>query len=145
LQFVAVDAPAYEQVIAGATANVHLPPEMLQDAQQPLPAIVSPQGTAGAKGVGVGGTFTLVVEGYSIQFRVAEVRDSWPGMAPEPDVRRRLRDQSGRSAAGPGPTSTAEYLRAPASCRAGPAGDPQVAPSPRCEPPSGSRRSRTPR
>ena len=32
LQFVAVDAPAYEQVIAGATASVHLPPEMLQDA-----------------------------------------------------------------------------------------------------------------
>ncbi len=116
LQFVAVDAPAYEQVIAGATANVHLPPEMLQDAQQPLPAIVSPQVTAGAKGVGVGGTFTLVVEGYAIQFRVAEVRDSWPGMAPNQTFVVASRDQLRALRGGAGlRTSTAEYLRAPAS------------------------------
>ena len=116
LQFVAVDAPAYEQVIAGATANVHLPPEMLQDAQQPLPAIVSPQVTAGAKGVGVGGTFTLVVEGYAVQFRVAEVRDSWPGMAPNQTFVVASRDQVRALRGGAGlRTSTAEYLRAPAS------------------------------
>jgi putative ABC transport system permease protein len=116
LQFVAVDAPAYEQVIAGATANVHLPPEMLQEAQQPLPAIVSPQVTEGSKGIPVGGTFTLVVEGYSVQFRVVEVRDSWPGMAPNQTfvVASRVQLRALRGGAGLR-TSTAEYLRAPAS------------------------------
>src|SRR5262245_10286838 len=116
LQFVAIDAPAYEEVIAGATANVHLPPEMLGKAEQPLPAVVSHKVTDGPKGTPVGGTFTLVVEGYSIQFRVAEVRDSWPGMAAKQTFVVASRDQLRALRGGAGlRTSTAEYLRAPAS------------------------------
>jgi putative ABC transport system permease protein len=116
LQFVAIDAPAYEQVITGATANVHLPPEMLAEAKQPLPAIVSPKVAEGEKGTGVGDTFTLVLEGYPIQFRVAEVRDSWPGMTSNQTFVVASRDQLRALRGGSGlRTTTAEYLRAPAS------------------------------
>ena len=53
LQFVAIDAPAYEQVIAGATADVHLPPAMVEAVAsgQPVPALVThhvADGNAGA-------------------------------------------------------------------------------------------------
>jgi FtsX-like permease family protein len=116
LQFVAVDAPAYEEVIAGATADVHLPPEMLQEAKQPLPVVVSPKVVEGTNGTPVGGTFTLVVEGYPVQFRVAEIRDSWPGMAANQQFVVASRDQLRALRGGAGlRTSTAAYLRAPAS------------------------------
>ena len=116
-------------MIAGATASVHLPPEMLQDAQQPLPAIVSPQVTAGAKGVGVGGTFTLVVEGYAIQFRVADVRDRGRD-GPEPDLRRRLpRPGAGTSRRGRAPDVDRRVPPGAGVGRAGPAGsDGKIAP-----------------
>jgi putative ABC transport system permease protein len=119
LQFVAIDAPAYEQVIAGATADVHLPPAMLEETGQPLPAIVSHHVTEGQEGVGVGGTFTLVVEGYSIQFRVAQVRDSFPGMAANQAFVVASRDQVRALRGGPGVrTTTAAYLKAPPSAAA---------------------------
>jgi putative ABC transport system permease protein len=119
LQFVAIDAAAYEQVIAGADADVHLPPEMLEPAVpagQPLPALVTHQMTEGRKGVGVGGTFTLVVEGSPVTFRVAEVRDSWPGMAPNQAWVLASRDQVRALRGGQGlRSSTAAYLRATTS------------------------------
>lgn len=119
LQFVAIDAPAYEQVIAGAQADVHLPAEMLEPAVpagQPVPAIVTHQMTEGAKGVGAGGTFNLVVEGFPVTFRVVEVRDSWPGMAPNQAWVLASRDQLRALRGGQGlRSSTAAYLRAPAS------------------------------
>jgi putative ABC transport system permease protein len=116
LQFIAVDAPAYEQVIAGGPASVHLPSEMLQETAQPIPAIVSHHVTEGARGIGVGETFNLVVEGYAISFRVVEVRDSWPGMAANQTFVVASRDQLRALRGGAGlRTSTAEYLRAPAS------------------------------
>ncbi|HEX5015407.1 MAG TPA: FtsX-like permease family protein [Candidatus Limnocylindrales bacterium] len=119
LQFLAVDAAQYEEVIAGAEADVHLPPEMVTPtvaAGQPVPAIVTHQLTEGAKGIGVGGTFNLVVEGFPVTFRVIEVRDSWPGMAPNQAWVLASRDQLRALRGGNGlRTSTAAYLRAPAS------------------------------
>jgi putative ABC transport system permease protein len=115
LQFVAIDAPAYEQVVAGAEADVHLPPEMLAETDQPIPALVSHQVTEGKAGVGIGGTFDLVVEGYKVTFRVVDVRDSWPGMAANQTFVIASRDQLRGLRGGAGLRSTtAEYLRAPA-------------------------------
>jgi putative ABC transport system permease protein len=89
---------------------------MLAEAKQPLPAIVSPKVAEGEKGTRVGDTFTLVVEGYSVQFRVAEVRDSWPGMTSNQTFVVASRDQLRALRGGSGlRTTTAEYLRAPAS------------------------------
>ena len=79
LEFIAIDAAAYEEVIAGAPPDVHLPPEMLTPAADPVPAIVTHHMTEGNKGIGVGDTFNLFVEGYNVKFQVAEVRDAWPG------------------------------------------------------------------
>jgi putative ABC transport system permease protein len=121
LQFVAIDAPAYEQVIAGATADVHLPPEMVAAAApagQPIPAIVTHHVADGDAGAGVGETFDLVVEGYAITFVVAEIRDSWPGMASTQAFVVASRNQLRSLRGGDGlRTSTAYYLRAPASAR----------------------------
>jgi putative ABC transport system permease protein len=114
LQLVAIDAPDYATVVAGTPGDPHLPAEMLGDARQPLPAIVSPALTEGAQGVDVGETFQLVVEGYPVEFRVVEVRESFPTMATNQTFViasrtqiRALRDGEGLR------TSTAMYLRAP--------------------------------
>jgi putative ABC transport system permease protein len=119
LQFVAVDAAAYEQVIGGAEADVHLPPEMVTPAVpsgEPLPALVTHHFGEGEKGIGVGDTFKLVVEGYPVTFRIAEIRDSWPGMAPNQAWVVASRDQLRALRGGDGlRSSTAAYLRAPAS------------------------------
>jgi putative ABC transport system permease protein len=50
-------------------------------ADQPLPAIASGQLATGQQGVGLGGTFQLVVEGYPVTFRIVEIRDEYPTMA----------------------------------------------------------------
>ncbi|HET9344267.1 MAG TPA: ABC transporter permease [Candidatus Limnocylindrales bacterium] len=118
LQLVAIDAPAYEQVIAGATADVHLPPAMLEPSagDQPVPAIVSRHVADGDAGAGVGETFDLVVEGHRVTFVVADIRESWPGMASNQVFVVASRDQLRALRGGDGlRTSTAYYLRAPAS------------------------------
>ena len=119
LQFVAIDAADYEQVIAAPTADVHLPPEMVTPAVpagQPVPAIVTHHFTEGKKALDVGDMFKLVVQGYPVTFRIAEIRDSWPGMASNQAWVVASRDQLRALRGGSGlRTSTAVYLRAPAS------------------------------
>jgi hypothetical protein len=57
--------------------------------------------------------FDLVVEGYRVTFRVAGVRDSWPGMAANQAFVVASRDQIRGLRGGAGlRTTTAEYLRA---------------------------------
>ena len=114
LQLVALDAADYATVVAGTPGDPQLPPEMLGESAQPLPAIVSPALTEGPQGVDVDETFQLVVEGYPVEFRVIEVRESFPTLAPNQTFViasrtqiRALRDGAGLR------TSTAMYLRAP--------------------------------
>ncbi len=94
---------------------------MVGPAEQPIPAIVSRQLTTGTAGVGVGGLFDLVVEGYRITFRVVEVRDSFPTLAPNQAFVIASRDQLRglRSNGGGLRSSTAIYLRAPDEAAAG--------------------------
>ena len=114
LQLVAIDTADFERVVEGTPAAGLFPPEMVGPTPQPIPAIVSNQLTTGAEGVGVGGLFDLVVEGYRITFRVVEVRDSFPTLTSDQafvvvsrDQLRALRNDSGLR------SSTAVYLRAP--------------------------------
>jgi putative ABC transport system permease protein len=119
VQLVAIEAANYQQVVAGTGAE-GLPAEMLGASEMPLPAIVSPHLTTGNVAVQVGGTLRLPLEGYSVTFRVVEVRDSFPGMSPNQpfivasrDQIRALRDGAGLNG------STALYLRAPDDAAAG--------------------------
>ena len=119
LQLVALEAPNYQQVVGGGAGDVHLPPEMLGAAEQPLPAIVSPHLTTGTAAVGIGGQFDLAIEGYRVAFRVAEVRDSFPGIAPNQPFVVASRDQLRALRGGSGlRTTTAFYLLAPDSSAA---------------------------
>jgi putative ABC transport system permease protein len=119
LQFLAVDAAAYEDVIAGAEADVHLPAEMTTPAVppgEPIPALATHHMTEGKNAIGVGDTFNVVVEGYPVTFRIADIRDSWPGMAPNQAWVLASRDQLRALRGGAGlRSSTAAYLRAPAT------------------------------
>jgi putative ABC transport system permease protein len=114
LQLVAIDTADFGRVVAGTNGDGLVPPEMVGPTQQPIPAIVSRQLTTGNEGVGVGGEFDLVVEGYRVTFRVVEVRESFPTLAANQsfvvvsrDQLRGLRDGTGLR------SSTAMYLRAP--------------------------------
>ena len=119
LQLVAIEAAKYEQVTAATGGDARFPAEMLGPSEQPLPAIVSPEVTTGSNGVGLGGQFDLAIEGYRVTFRVVEVRDSFPGMAPGQPFVVASRDQIRALHGGTGlvPT-TALYLRAPDSAAA---------------------------
>ena len=114
LQLVAIDAPAYAAVVRGTGGEADLPRAMLGQAAEPLPAIVSPELTTGAQGVGVGGQFALVIEGYRVTFRVVEIRDTFPAMAANQAFVIVSRDQLRALRGGAGlRSSTAAYLKAP--------------------------------
>ncbi len=114
LRLIALDAADYAAVVAGSPGDPRLPAEMLGESAEPLPALVSPELTEGTQGLGLGDTFQLVIEGYPVTFRVAEVRATFPTLPSNMTFvvasrtqLRALRDGAGLR------TSTAMYLRAP--------------------------------
>jgi putative ABC transport system permease protein len=115
LQFVAIDTAEFQRVVEGTAGDGLFPPEMVGPSEQPIPAIVSRQLTTGTEGVGVGGLFDLVVEGYRITFRVVEVRESFPTLSSNQTFVVASRDQlrALRSNGGGLRSITAYYLRAP--------------------------------
>ncbi|HSL34031.1 MAG TPA: FtsX-like permease family protein, partial [Candidatus Limnocylindrales bacterium] len=116
LRLLAIDAADYVSVVAGTPGDPHLPPAMLGPAEEPLPAIVSPQVTEGPQGVAVGETFQIAIEGYSVTFRAVEVRDSFPTLSANQTFVIASRDQIRGLRGGAGlRTSTAMFLRAPDS------------------------------
>lgn len=114
LEFVAIDTADFRRVVEGTPGQDLIPDEMVGPTDQPIPAIVSRQLTTGTAGVGVGGTFDLVVEGYRVTFRIIEVRDSFPTLATSEAFVIASRDQLRGLRSGSGlRSSTAVYLRAP--------------------------------
>jgi putative ABC transport system permease protein len=117
LTLVALDAADYETVVNGTTGDPRLPARMVETSiapGQPIPAIVSPQLSEGSAGIGVGGTFNLVVEGYPLTFEVVEVREAFPSLPAGQTFALVSRDQLRSLRNGGGlRSSTAYYLRAP--------------------------------
>jgi putative ABC transport system permease protein len=114
LQLIAIDAADFNAVVADEPGARLLPPELVGPMTQPVPAVVSPELTTGPEGVGIGGTFDLVVEGFRTTFVAVEIRDSYPSMDDNQAFVVASRDQI-RELRGPGAVSstTAIYLRAP--------------------------------
>lgn len=87
---VAVDAPAYEVVVAGSPVAVQLPPALHVESAgrvdgtvaAPIPAVVSTRPPTGSLPFEVGDTFTLTIQGTRLTFRVAEVADAFLGTGP---------------------------------------------------------------
>jgi putative ABC transport system permease protein len=74
------EAAALEAVLAGTPAAPDFPPGFATAAPGPIPAIISTSLAESPRGVGLGETFTLSIEGYTLTYKVVEVRDSFPGV-----------------------------------------------------------------
>jgi putative ABC transport system permease protein len=82
LELVVLDVPTYRDVVRGTPADPGLPAELLGPAASPIPALVSSSLGARPDGVAAGETFQLSVEGFTLTYRAAVVRDTFPGVAP---------------------------------------------------------------
>jgi hypothetical protein len=74
------DAAGLEAVLAGSPIEPAFPPGFTTPTPGPIPAIVSQSLVDSPRGVQPGETFTLSVEGYTLTYVAAEVRDSFPGV-----------------------------------------------------------------
>ena len=74
------EAAALEQVNAGTPAAPAFPAGFTTPVPGPIPAIVSRASRTSPRGVRLGETFRLSIEGYDLEYRAVEVRDSFPGV-----------------------------------------------------------------
>jgi putative ABC transport system permease protein len=118
LTLVALDAADYETVVGGTPGDPQLPAAIRSRTiapGQPIPAIVTPQLAESSDGNhGVGGTFSIVVEGYPLTFTIVEVRDAFPSFEAGKIFAIVSRDQLRSLRSGGGLRSATTYfLRAP--------------------------------
>jgi putative ABC transport system permease protein len=78
--FVLPDAADLEAALAGTPAAPDFPPGTTTPGTGPIPAIVSSSLVAAPRGVKAGQVFKASIEGYTLQYRAVEVRDSFPGV-----------------------------------------------------------------
>ena len=81
----ALDTPAYEAVTIGTELDPDLPGPMRDPpgADQPIPAIVAASvSTGGSRPIRTGDELELLVSARTVQLRVVEIRDSFPGVDP---------------------------------------------------------------
>jgi putative ABC transport system permease protein len=76
----AVEAAALAQVLAGTPADPGFPPGFTTPGDGPVPAIVSTSLAESPRGVAAGDEFEMSIEGYTLRYRVVEVRDVFAGM-----------------------------------------------------------------
>jgi putative ABC transport system permease protein len=78
--FVAADGPALEAALAGTPSDPGFPGGFTTPGSGPIPAIVSRSLVDAPRGVKAGDVFELSIEGYTLQYRAVDVRDSFPGL-----------------------------------------------------------------
>lgn len=82
VDLLAVDAVAYQEVVADTEGDPRLPAELLAAPDPPLPAIVSRLLAAGRDPIALGDSFELVVNGRRTTLRAVEFRDAFPTLEP---------------------------------------------------------------
>ncbi len=80
LELLVVEPETLQAVAGGTPADPRLPLELFGPGGAPIPAIVSASLGERAAGVRAGEVFELSIEGYTLQYRAAVVRDSFPGI-----------------------------------------------------------------
>ena len=78
--YAAVEAASLARVLAGTPADPAFPPGFDDPGEGPIPAIASRSLAESARGVVAGEEFEMSIEGYTLRYRVVEVRDVFPGM-----------------------------------------------------------------
>ena len=76
----AVEAASLARVLAGTPADPAFPGGFTTPGDGPVPAIVSRSLAESPRGVVAGEEFEMSIEGYTLRYRVVEVRDVFPGM-----------------------------------------------------------------
>ena len=74
------EAANLERVLAGTPVEPAFPPGFATPVPGPIPAIVSQSLIESPRGVRLGDTFTLSIEGYNLTYRAVEARESFPGL-----------------------------------------------------------------
>lgn len=84
IQFISVDAVAYDVMVRGTPGDPALPPEMLTSNGGPVvPILISSTLTSRFDGVKVGDQFEIVVNGLHYQAQAVAARDTFPTLAPD--------------------------------------------------------------
>ncbi len=79
IQFISIDAAAYEAMVRGTPADPVMPPEMLASDPGPVvPILISSSVVSRPDGVKVGDQFKLVVNGLPYQAMAIAARDTFP-------------------------------------------------------------------
>jgi putative ABC transport system permease protein len=113
--FVAVEAAALQEVLAGTPVVPAYPPGFTEPGPGPIPAIVSRTLAENPRGVEAGETFQMSVEGYALTYRADMIVDSFPGLPPGRGFVLVPREWFMAQAPEARIVPTAAFLRAPAS------------------------------
>jgi putative ABC transport system permease protein len=74
------EAANLERVLDGTPVEPAFPPAFATPVPGPIPAIVSQSLIESPRGVRLGETFTLSIEGYNVTYRAVEARAAFPGL-----------------------------------------------------------------
>jgi putative ABC transport system permease protein len=77
---VAVEAQRLAEVLAGTPVAPAYPPGFTEPGPGPIPAIIATSVAESPRGVKLGETFTMSVEGHNLTYRAAMAVDSFPGL-----------------------------------------------------------------
>ncbi len=78
--FVIPEAAPMAAALAGTPIEPRFPDGFTTPGSGPIPVIVSRSLADSPRGVKLGDTFSSSIEGYTLQYRVADVRDTFPGV-----------------------------------------------------------------
>jgi putative ABC transport system permease protein len=80
VEFIALSASTYDEVVTGTPADPGLPVDLFADAPDVIPVVVSRSVDEDPGGVHVGDTFPLIIQAYSFEARVVGIRDDLPAL-----------------------------------------------------------------
>ena len=78
--YAAVEGAKLREVLAGTRAAPDLPAGFAEPSNGPIPAIISREVAESARGVKLGDTFNLSVQGFNLPYVAAAVVDDFPGL-----------------------------------------------------------------
>jgi putative ABC transport system permease protein len=81
IQFLSIDAAAYEAMVRGTPGDPSLPPEMLTSGEPIVPILISSSIASRFDGVKVGEEFEIVVNGLHYEATSIAARDTFPTLA----------------------------------------------------------------
>ncbi|MBI2775844.1 MAG: hypothetical protein HYX57_01065 [Chloroflexi bacterium] len=114
-EFIAIQAEAYDRVVAGTPADFGMPLDLLTPAAPAIPLVASAQLAGRTEGVSVGDEFPVTIEGYTFPARVVAIRGDLPAFSTTGQYVIASRDQIQAMFPRAALVPTGVFLRAPAT------------------------------